>query len=287
MSKSKATLSYVSALVIYGTLGWVLSFIDVPSEVIALGRAAFGSLFILIMLCATKRGFNGAMVRANLGWLALSGLSLGLNWVLLFAAYRATTVAVASLCNYMAPVILIVVAPIVLQETLSIEKALCAGVAVFGMLLLSGVLSGGAEGVTGTGVMLGLAAAVAFVVMVLGNKKMSPMPVLEKAAVQLVFAMVATVPFVLMRNWGMALHTDGLSLVLMLVIGLVHTGFAYCLYFGALEHLKAQTIAVLGYVEPAVSVLCSAFLLHEPLSLLGWLGAALIIGAAAVSEIVK
>lgn len=287
MSKGKATLAYVAALCMYGTVGWVLSFIGLPSEVVVLGRGAIGSLFILGMLVATRRHFYVEAVRANLGWLALSGISLGLNWVLLFAAYRATTVAVASLCNYMAPVIVIVVAPYVLDEARSIKKNACAGIAVVGMLLVSGVLSGGAEGVTVRGVAFGLTAAIAFVVMVLGNKKLGPVPMLERSATQLIFATLAALPFVLVNNWDAALRPDVLSVVLVLVLGVVHTGFAYCLYFGSLRHLSAQTIAVLGYIEPVVSVLCSVFLLHEPLSALGWLGAALIIGAAASSEAVE
>ncbi len=287
MEKGKATASYISALCIYGTIGWVLAYVDLPSEVVVLCRGVLGTAFILLFILVTKRGFDTAATRANLGWLALSGVCLGLNWVFLFAAYRATTVAVASLCNYMAPVIVIIMAPLILGEKRSAKKAACAAVAVLGMVLVSGVLAGGAQGVAAEGIGLGLAAAAGFAVMVVCNKKMGPVPVFEKAALQLAFATLAALPFVIAGNWGQELSPDAVSVGLVVLLGLLHTGVAYCLYFGALGVLSAQSIAVLGYIEPAVSVLVSAFILGEPLSVAGWVGAALIIGAAAVSELVE
>ncbi|MBQ9001871.1 MAG: EamA family transporter [Eggerthellaceae bacterium] len=258
---------------------------NLPTEIVVTFRGLLGTLFILGVLFATKRRFDAEPVRANLKWLAAGGACLGLNWVLLFAAYRATTVAVASLCNYMAPVILIVVAPPLLGEARSAKKAVCAAVAVIGMVLVSGVAEGGAEGVTGEGVALGLGAAVFAAGLVLSNKKLGKVPVLEKSSTQLAFATIAACPFAIAVGMGQPLEPDPLTIGLVVMLGIVHTGVAYCLYFGGLGHLRAQTAAVLGYVEPAVSVLVSTAFLHEPLSLGGWIGAALIIGAAVASEV--
>ena len=68
-------------------------------------------------------------------------------------------------------------------------------------------------------------------------------------------------------------------------MGLVHTGMAYAIYFGSMSHLKAQSIAVLGYIDPVFALLLSALVLHESLTVFGILGAVLIIGSALVSEI--
>ena len=286
MEKGKATASFVSALCIYGTIGWALAYIDLPSEVVVACRGAIGTAFILIMLLVLRRRFDWQAVRADFVWLAAGGVSLGLNWVLLFASMRATTVAVAVLCNYMAPIILILVAPLILGERRNFKKAACALVAVGGMVMVSGFLEGGSEGVTAEGLALGLGAAVFAATLVLSNKKLGAVPVLERSAVQLAFATLAALPFVIVNNIGQPLAPDTLSISLVVLLGIVHTGAAYCLYFGGLSGLSAQTAAVLGYVEPAVSVLVSTLILHEPLSITGWLGAALIIGAAVLSEII-
>lgn len=284
--EARATISYVSSLCIYGTIGWVLSFINLPSEVVVLCRGLLGSLFLAVVVFAVRRRFDAALVRSKLALLVVSGLCLGLNWVFLFEAYRVTTVAVASLCNYMAPIILVLLAPL-LGEKLSARRLVCVAVAFIGMILVSGVVEGGAEGVTAWGVTLGLLAAVGFVGVVVCNRKLTEVPVYDKALVQLCAATVAALPFVVVGNWGVALQPDAASIALVVMLGVVHTGFAYCLWFSALGTLKVQSIAVLGYIEPVVSVLCSVFLLGQPLSALGWLGAACILGAAAASELLE
>lgn len=285
VNSKTSTVSFVSSLCIYGTIGWVLAYVNLPTEVVVVFRGLIGAAFILVVLFATKRRFDTTAVQANLGWLAAGGISLGLNWVFLFAAYRTTTVAVASLCNYMAPIMLIVIAPPLLGEPRSMKKAVCAVVAIIGMVLVSGVVEGGAEGVNAQGIALGLGAAVFATTLVLSNKKLGDIPVFEKSSVQLLFATAAALPFALVVGLAQPLQPDALTVGLVVLLGLLHTGVAYCLYFGGLGHLRAQTAAVLGYVEPAVSVLVSTTILHEPLSILGWIGAALIIGAAVASEI--
>ncbi|MBQ9042429.1 MAG: EamA family transporter [Eggerthellaceae bacterium] len=282
--EARATIAYVSSLCIYGTIGWVLSFINLPSEVVVLCRGILGSLFLAVVVFVVRRRFDAATVRSKLGWLIVSGLCLGFNWVMLFEAYRVTTVAVASLCNYMAPLILVLLAPL-LGEKLSAKRLACVAIAFVGMILVSGVVEGGAEGVNAWGVTLGLLAAAGFVGVVVCNRKLTEVPVYDRALVQLCAATVAALPFVIVGNWGAQLQPDALSIALVIMLGVVHTGFAYCLWFTALGALKVQSIAVLGYIEPVVSVLCSVFLLGQPLSLLGWLGAALILGAAAASEL--
>ncbi|MBR3182070.1 MAG: DMT family transporter [Eggerthellaceae bacterium] len=284
--EARATIAYVSSLCIYGTIGWVLSFINLPSEVVVLCRGLLGSLFLAVIVFAVRRRFDAALVRSKLVLLVVSGLCLGLNWVFLFEAYRVTTVAVASLCNYMAPIILVLLAPL-LGERLSARRLACVAVAFIGMILVSGVVEGGAEGVNAWGVTLGLLAAVGFVGVVVCNRKLAEVPVYDKALVQLCAATVAALPFVVVGNWGVALQPDAASIALVVMLGVVHTGFAYCLWFSALGALKVQSIAVLGYIEPVVSVLCSVFLLGQPLSALGWLGAACILGAAAASELLE
>ena len=75
------------------------------------------------------------------------------------------------------------------------------------------------------------------------------------------------------------------AIILLIVLGIVHTGIAYAMYFGSMEGLKMQTIAVFSYIDPVSALLFSALLLREPLSPSGIVGAVLIIGSAIVSEL--
>ncbi len=282
MNPAAERIKYVLAVVLYGTIGLFLRYVSLPSEIVAMCRGVLGAAFILLYLAVKRQRPDRAAIRRNLKWLAAGGVSLGLNWIFLFAAYMETTVAVASLCNYMAPIIVILIAPAVLREKPDRRKMLCVAAAFAGILLVSGFRNGSAASLPG--VLLGLAAAACFVVIVICNRKLRDIRALDKAVVQLAISALTILPYVLIRNHGVPLSVDGRSLLIVLVLGLVHTGAAYCLYFSGMGSLPVQTVAILGYLEPVVSVLCSAFFLREPMGAAGWIGAALIIGAALVSE---
>jgi drug/metabolite transporter (DMT)-like permease len=160
MDLTKARMQFVTAVLLYGTIGPLTRFIDVPSEVIVLVRGSFGALLVLLFQLARGRTPDIAAIRDNLGWLVASGICLGLNWVFLFAAYAHTTVAIASLCNYMAPIIVIAISPVVFKERIGPRRLACILAALVGIMLVSDLPSAVAGGVDPTGAALGLAAAV-------------------------------------------------------------------------------------------------------------------------------
>ena len=272
-------------MVIYGTVGMFLRYVNLPSEIVAMCRGIIGSTFIFLYLKARHRSPNRAAIRRNLRWLVIGGVSLGLNWIFLFAAYIQTTVAIASLCNYMAPVIVILIAPLVLKERLDKRKMPCVNAALIGIILVSGFWNGSVGNVKG--VFLGLAAALFFVVIVICNRKLQGVPALDRVIVQLAVSALTILPYVLVRNLGTAFSLDMRSVLITLLLGFVHTGIAYCLYFSGMSSLPVQTVVILGYLEPVVSVLCSALFLREHMGMAGWIGAVLILGAALISESMK
>ena len=282
MNLSLERIKYITAVILYGTIGMLLRYVHLPSEIVAMCRGILGSAFILVFLKVKGRRMDRSAICRNLKWLVLGGFCLGLNWIFLFAAYMQTTVAIASLCNYMAPIIVILIAPAVLREKLDRRKMPCVLAAFAGIVLVSGVWNGSIGSVSG--LIMGLAAALSFVVIVICNRKIREIQALDKSVIQLAISAVTILPYVLVKNWGTPLNLDTQSVLIILVLGLVHTGFAYCLYFSGMGSLPVQTVAILGYLEPVVSVLCSAFFLHETMDVAGWIGAALIIGAAVVSE---
>ena len=278
-------IKYIIAVVLYGTIGLFLRYTDLPSEIAAMCRGILGSVFIFLYLKIRGRNLDREAIRRNLKWLILGGITLGLNWIFLFAAYIQTTVAIASLCNYMAPIIVIVISPYVLHEELDRRKMFCVAAAFAGIILVSGVWNGSVGNVSG--LIMGLGAAVCFVFIVICNRKLRDIPALDRCIVQLAVSALIILPYVLIRNRHAVIALNWQSVLIVLILGIVHTGIAYVLYFSGMSTLPVQTVAILGYLEPVVSVFCSAVFLREPLGAAGWIGAALIIGAAVVSETMK
>ena len=285
---TKARLQFITAVVLYGTIGTMTRFINLPSEVVVLVRGSFGALFVLLFQLSQGRRPDAQAIRANLRWLVASGILLGLNWIFLFAAYAHTTVAIASLCNYMAPIIVIAISPLVFHEHIGPKRLACIIAAFIGIVLVSDLPGGISGGVDLTGAGLGLAGALAFVGIVICNKRIGEVDAFDKVIVLLGISAVTVLPYVLVRNGGIPIGGAGaLSYVLLAVLVVVQTGLAYIFYFGSMGVLPVQEIALLGYLEPVVSVLGSALVLHEPLGVAGAIGAAMVIAAAALGETVQ
>ena len=279
---------FVFSMLIFGTIGVFRRYIPLPSAFLAFTRGIIGGLCILLLMRLGKKGEREPLARRDLLMLVVSGALIGFNWMLLFEAYNHTTVAVATLCYYMAPTIVILLSPIIFRERLTVKKAVCAAVAVAGMVLVSGVPGeSGAPEVSVPGILLGLGAAAIYAAVMIMNKKIKGVDTWQKTSVQLLSAGLAMVPYLLLTG---GFSTEGFSVsaaVLLLVVGIVHTGIAYALYFGSMDGLRVQTVAILSYIDPVSALLFSAFLLREPLSPLNILGAIMIIGSALVSEIRK
>jgi len=282
---SSARISLIVAMCIFGSIGLVRKYIDLPSSIIALSRAAIGTLFLLGLMGVRRQKLNVSQLKENAALLLFSGAALGFNWILLFEAYCYTSVAVATLCYYMAPVIIILVSPLLFNERINGKKLCCILAALIGIVLVSGVLNPTEEG-NGDyrGVLLGLAAAVLYTTVVILNKKITIESASDRTLVQLGIAAVILLPYTLLTEDYTLLRPDTSCIILVLIAGIIHTGIAYALYFGSIRALPAQTAALYSYIDPILAILLSALFLREPLSLAGIVGAVMILGAAIVSE---
>ena len=275
----------ILSMCIFGTIGILRRFIPLSSSLVALVRGVVGAAFLLLVILIRREKPDWAAIKSNILILLFSGTAIGFNWILLFEAYNYTSVATATLCYYLAPILVILAAPMVLKEKLTGKKAVCAAVALAGMVLVSGVLEtdGGSAGEM-KGVLCGIGAAVLYASVILMNKKMKPISAYDKTILQLVVASAALVPYVLLtEDWSLVQVTP-LSAVLLLVAGVIHTGLTYWMYFGSMAKLKAQTVALFSYIDPILAIVLSMVVLKEPMSILSAIGAVMILGAAYVSE---
>ena len=282
----RSTWMFISSMLIFGTIGIFRRYIPLPSAFLAFSRGILGGLFLLAFLKLKRRKQAEKLPVQTVLWLAVSGAVMGVNWILLFEAYNYTTVAVATLCYYMQPTIVVLLSPVIFQERLTLRKGACAAVAVVGMVLVSGVTGGGGPQAGDLrGILFGLGAAVCYAAVVIMNKKITGVEAFQKTKIQLLSAGIVMIPYLLLTGGFSAEGVSALTVILLLTVGIVHTGIAYVLYFGSFDGLKAQSAAILSYIDPVAALLFSALFLREPLSLPGIAGAVMIIGSAVVSEI--
>ncbi len=273
------------SMLIFGTIGIFRRWIPLSSAWMAFFRGTIGSLFLILLLIMRRKNRAEHLNLRTVFLLILSGALIGYNWILLFEAYNNTTVSVATLCYYMEPTLVVVLSALLFREKLTPKKILCTLAALLGMVLVSGVLeAGGVSTRDMRGILLGLAASCLYAVVVLLNKSLPPVEPYGKTIIQLSSAAVVLIPYLFLVEGMAGLVFTPKTLLLLLFVGVVHTGISYSLYFGSMDGLRTQTVALFSYIDPVTALVLSALLLHEQMSPLGILGAILILGAAAIAE---
>ncbi|MBQ8092564.1 MAG: EamA family transporter [Clostridia bacterium] len=283
IGKSLARL--LVSMIIFGTIGLFRRLVPLPSAAIAVSRGLIGGAFLVAFMIGTGKPIRFDLFRHELPKVLLSGAMIGFNWIFLFEAYNYTTVATATVCYYMAPVIVLLVSPFVLREQLNMLRIGCVLSAVAGMVLISG---SSINPFTGNqdirGIVLGLAAAALYAAVILINKQIHQAGIYERTFLQLFAAGAVTIPYRLWVEGPVFSLVTPETLLLVLFIGLFHTGFAYTLYFSSIDALPAHTVAFLSYLDPVTAVLLSVIVLHEPLTISGLAGMVLILGSTFISE---
>lgn len=284
MKAVKYKIQFVLSMIIFGTIGLIVRYIDLSSSETALLSSSIGCLFLIVVLFMRKRTITWKLVKANGCILFFSGIALGGNWMFLYQAYDHTTLTNATLGYYFAPVFVMILSPFILKEQLPVKKIICIGIAIIGMLMIvgNGVSTSGTEDLLG--IFFGLLAAACYAALMLLNKFIRLMGRLEITIIQLGITALLLLPYVFLTEGFGVFEVSKSSVPFIIILGIVNTGIGFWLFFSGMEKLKGQSIAMLSYVDPFVAILISAVILREHMTLVQILGGALLLGSTFISE---
>ena len=277
-------LMLVASMTIFGTLGIFVRNVPVSSGELALYRAVLAALLIAGYLLVTKQRIPFASMKKEIPLLLASGVAMGMNWILLFEAYKYTTVSLATLSYYFAPVIVTIVCPVLFKEKLTGKQALCFVMSTLGLVMITGIGDVG-SGSDLTGILFGLGAAVFYAAVILLNKFIKKVEGIHRTFLQFLSAIVVLILYVMLTSGVTLGKLNGIGWVNLLIIGFIHTGLTYCMYFSALKELPGQKAAILSYIDPLVAVMISVTLLGESMTLWQAVGGILILGFTLWNEI--
>lgn len=285
MNKKSSRLMLVSSMAIFGTLAPFVRNIGVSSAELSLYRALLAAALIGLFLILTGRKLPLKELKRELILLMVSGACMAMNWILLFEAYKYTTVTVATLTYYFAPVLVTVASAFLFREKLTKKNILCFLMATIGIVIITGItnLEGGIN--NGMGILCGLGAAVLYAACILLNKFIKGVGGIERTFLQFLSAIAVMIPYVLLTGSITLGNLDTTGWVCLLIVGLVHTGITYCMYFTAVEHIPGQTVAILSYIDPLVAVIIGVTLLGEPLTSAQTIGGMMILGFTLWNEL--
>jgi len=267
-----------AAAVIWGSNGVIVNLVPYDAYTVAFFRVVFASLTLLPVVLLTRKREVMNTVRHWKIMLSL-GCLLALGWALLFHSMKLIAIANAVLLNYMAPIFVALLAPLVLKEKLEKSTLLALAVSVAGIVVISyqqNLRISDPDNFNLAGIILGLLAGLAYAGFVVISKRAlssfsSPVVAFYSYSV----ASICLLPFVI----GTDFSPDLTPWMLMLVLGIFNTAFAVTLYLKGLGMIKAQKAVIFTYLEPASAVVFGFFFLAQPPTPLMLVGGFLILVA--------
>jgi Predicted permeases len=280
-----AKIKIIISMVVFGTIGVFVKNIPLPSSEIALFRAVIASVSIIIYQIVRGKRVKFNEIRNDLPLLFLSGAAMGFNWIFLFEAYNYTTVSIATLSYYFAPVIVMITCPFLFKEKLTVKQVVCFVMSTVGLILIIGIGDANTGTNTVKGICFGLGAAALYATVIIINKFIKKVAGIDRTLLQFFAAIIVLVPYVLATS-GIHLGKAGnIGIINLLILGIIHTGIIYCLYFSSLKDLKGQEAAILSYIDPFVAIIISVAVLNEPITITQIAGGVLILGFTLFNEL--
>jgi len=284
-NKMGAKLKIMISMAIFGTIGIFVKNIGLSSGEIALFRAIIAAVVISIYKLINGKKILYSEIKKDLPILFVSGVAISFNWILLFQAYKYTTVSIATLSYYFAPVIVTIVSPILFKEKSTIKQVVCFVMSTIGLIMVIGVSGMEKSSSNLIGIGFGLGAAVLYATVVLLNKFVKNVTGIDKTLIQFFAAIIVLTPYVLATTGIHIGSLDNIGIINILILGIVHTGICYCLYFSSLKDLKGQQAAILSYVDPLIAIIVSVTILSESINLIQIIGGMMILGFTLLNEI--
>ena len=292
LHKERLKLILISAT--FGTIGIVTHFIPLSSAAIVFYRALLGGIFIIIMTTMSGKFVNVKAMADNFFVLIWTGFFMGLNWVFQFEAFRVSTVAIGTVCYNTMPIFLLIIASFMFGEKISFRSVICIIVATIGVVLVSNVINTGISSNEVIGCFYGILGAINYALIVAFNRKLSQIETHDKIIFQFIFSAIIMFIYVIFIQKDSLFFREDISnenliigIICILLLSFFHTGFCYVHYFNAVSRLKAETVAILTYIDPVVALFTSYFILKEKTTGLQLLGAGLILASTLANELIK
>ena len=280
-------LTYLAALLLFGSNGIIAAAIALPSSDIVLLRTFLGALSLIILVTTQRHKLQAPSRPREAAALILSGAALGASWIFLFRAYQTIGVGISSLLYYCGPIIVMALSPLIFGEKLT------GGIITGFIAVACGAFLIAAQGLGGNmpvaGIACGIASAFCYALMVIASKGAPHIEGLENSTLQVSAAFATALVLTLITQGVPSFFSPSIAVSIdwraVAMLGVVNTGLGCLLYFSAVAKLPVQTVAVVGYLEPLSAVVFSVVLLGEAVTPVRLMGAALIIGGAIFCEL--
>nr|QNO47929.1 hypothetical protein DBNCDMDK_00017 [Methanosarcinales archaeon ANME-2c ERB4] len=202
-----------------------------------------------------------------------------------FISVKHTTVAIAVLLLYTAPIYVTLLSPLLLKEPVTRRSLSALVLSMVGVILViqPGTVFQDMDSMYAIGLLCGLISGLLYACMILTSRYLkSYYTGTAQAAWAIIITLVIFLPYSTAISFGVLLD----NLHLLILLGLLPTAAGLTLYFSGLAYVRAQNASIIALLEPASAVVIAAIILSQPITpsvLVG--GGLILLGALMVSGV--
>ncbi len=221
-------LKLILVMMIWGSLGVFTRSIPLSALSLAFLRAviALPVLFIVMKLRKTDKVKWKLLIPYM-----LSGVLIAFGWLTLFYGFKHTSITSAVIIYNMCPIYVMIAAPLVCKEAITLLQRVVISTSFLGLVCIVG--NNLADGYGYIGMLFSAVSGMLYAAIVLINRNIEVRIDNKKATfVQIMMAMLVLLPFVIIDGSIVKIvDINGMAIVYTLLLGIVHTGIAYSLFF--------------------------------------------------------
>lgn len=245
----------IISMSLWGTLGAFVLWSELSAVEVAFYRCLIGAFFIGGWLIKSKEKID---LSKQTFITAMAGVFLILNWLFLFKSFQISTITIGNISYYLQPIILIILSIFIYQEKVSFKKWMLILLALSGVILTIDLHNLISPHIL-LGVCFALLAALLYSFLTLVMKQVN-LSYIKVIFIQLLTGTIILFPFAHFRLLSIT------TLMCLIIIGVIHTLFAYFLYYSAIKKTSFTQIAILSYLDPIVAIITDVIFFHRQLN---------------------
>lgn len=196
-----------------------------------------------------------------------------------FQTIRLTSLSVAAILLYTAPMIVTVLSAVLFHERITVRKAAALALAFLGCALVSGV-TGGPASVSAAALLFGLGSGFGYALYsVFGRYALKRYDPLTVTVYTFLFSSVGCVPFLNLRPLFRTVFSSLGIILTVAVFGIVTSAAPYVLYTYGLNHVETSHASIMASVEPVMATVIGIIFYHETVSAASAAGSLLVLAA--------
>ena len=249
-------------------------------------RSISTTIFLFLFLLVYDRRLLKIRLRDIWCFIGTGIVSMAFFNFCYFSLITISTLSVAAVMLYTAPVFVMILSAILFRERMTKNKAAALLLTVLGCIFVTGVI-GDAASLSLRAILLGLGAGLGYALYSIFSRF-----ALRKGChsftisfYTFLFASIATIPMADFRKIA-AVGTSSLFMLLFcLFSGFVTTALPYILYNFGLAGMENGQAAIIASIEPVVATLLGFFAFHERLTGGNLIGIVLVLAAIVLSNL--